>query len=200
MPLNLHWEAEGTTWGVVRAFWPPIGASVSRRIRRAPLAPPKYGRSVQPYPEGSQVPRLVARLKARYRSSATETYQVVVYHLKCASTYWSGPNLRLVRRRLFAPFCLGSGGRCDAMMTCVSRSGISSHVHVSQVLHPPRCLSEVITANECTCRPAFRRNGPSTNRSTRRRKHPQPSLILLLQFNRLPGTIGAWCFLALYWH
>jgi len=33
---------EGTTWGVVRAFWLPSGASVRRLIRRAPLTPPKY--------------------------------------------------------------------------------------------------------------------------------------------------------------
>jgi len=35
-------KAEGATWGVVRAFWLPIRASVRRRIRRAPLAPPTY--------------------------------------------------------------------------------------------------------------------------------------------------------------
>ena len=33
---------EGTTWGFVRAFWLPSGASVRRLIRRAPLTPPKY--------------------------------------------------------------------------------------------------------------------------------------------------------------
>jgi len=32
---------EGATWGVVRAFWLPNGASVRRLIRRAPLTPPK---------------------------------------------------------------------------------------------------------------------------------------------------------------
>ena len=34
-------NAEGATWGVVRAFWLPNGASVRRFIRRAPLTPPK---------------------------------------------------------------------------------------------------------------------------------------------------------------
>ena len=40
---------EGATWGVVRAFWLPNGASVRRLIRRAPLTPQKKGRRVQPY-------------------------------------------------------------------------------------------------------------------------------------------------------
>jgi len=34
-------KIEGATWGVVRALWLPNGASVRRRIRRAPLASPK---------------------------------------------------------------------------------------------------------------------------------------------------------------
>jgi len=34
-------KIEGATWGVVWAFWLPNGASVRRRSRRAPLAPPK---------------------------------------------------------------------------------------------------------------------------------------------------------------
>jgi len=38
-------KIESATWGVVRAFWLPNGASVRRRIRRAPLAHP---RRVQP--------------------------------------------------------------------------------------------------------------------------------------------------------
>jgi len=31
----------GATWGVLRAFWLPNGASVRLLIRRGPLAPPK---------------------------------------------------------------------------------------------------------------------------------------------------------------
>jgi len=53
LDTNLHMRAlygchlayiasiEGATWGVVRAFWLPNGASVRRLIRRAPLTPPK---------------------------------------------------------------------------------------------------------------------------------------------------------------
>jgi len=46
--LNHAMNKEGASWGVVRAFWLPIGASVRRLIRRAPLAPPKEGLRVQP--------------------------------------------------------------------------------------------------------------------------------------------------------
>jgi len=34
-------NTEGATWGVVREFWLPNGASVGRLMCRAPLTPPK---------------------------------------------------------------------------------------------------------------------------------------------------------------
>jgi len=46
--LNHMVNTEGATWGVVRAFRLPNGASIRRLIRRAPLAAPKSGHRVQP--------------------------------------------------------------------------------------------------------------------------------------------------------
>jgi len=40
VPLNTFGNIEGATWGVVRAFWLSNGASVRRRVRRAPREPP----------------------------------------------------------------------------------------------------------------------------------------------------------------